>query len=67
MFMCIQLHVCMHMSMHMCALCMMARGQAGCHYSDAIHSLQVSGWLSSDCCNQLESLMVNVPSGFILK
>lgn len=29
--------------------------------------LSKSGWLASNCCNQLESLVVNVPSGFLLK
>lgn len=29
--------------------------------------LSKSGWLDSNCCNQLESLMVNVPSRFLLK
>lgn len=29
--------------------------------------LSKSCWLAGDCCNQLESLMVNVPSGFLLK
>lgn len=29
--------------------------------------LSKSCWLASDCFNQLENLMVNIPSGFLLK